>query len=333
MRDAFEAFLAAASAAGLVLPSDENKAATGLLDLFPSCLISSSSSSHMPAFLTNSGATPGAISAAGLGGSSGSMMTTTTIAVSSSSSSTTVMTTTMTGTSSSTTTTTTTHTRRSSSASSSFLPPPGFGRLSTTSGGGSSSQQQPSPPRAQRQHPPRLLESLAPLLAMARAPCRMENLEAAQAFAKLSASEDNRALLTEGGAIPALVALVERSPCPEVQRAVVAALSNLSESASCKHPLVEAGAATGLLRLVQAGGWDEAAAGVGGVSVTAYRALETRRESARTLANLSEEHAAAIVREVGKEAVVDLMRRVDSLRDERLRMHARRLKARVGVCC
>jgi hypothetical protein len=170
---------------------------------------------------------------------------------------------------------------------------------------------------------------------MARAPCRMENLEAAQALAKLSASEDNRALLTEGGAIPALVGLVERTTCPDVQRAVVAALSNLSESASCKHPLVEAGAVSGLLRLVK----DEALAvsssssSSWASSSSSYRLLETRRESARTLANLSEEHAAAIVKEVGKEAVVDLMRRVDLLRDERLRMHARRLKARVGVCC
>ena len=64
-----------------------------------------------------------------------------------------------------------------------------------------------------------------------------------------------------------------------------------------------------------------------------YHELEMRRESARTLANLSEEYAAAIVNEIGKEAIADWIKSVDALRDERLRMHAKRFKSRVGVCC
>lgn len=162
-------------------------------------------------------------------------------------------------------------------------------------------------------------------MAMAANQCRLENLEAAVAFAKLSASEDNRTMLKEAGAIPVLVRLIKETGCPEVKQAVVMALSNLSESASCKCPLVEAGAVSGLLGLV--GNPPEEDNG------QMYRELETRREGARTLANLAESDASAMVRELGKETIREFMQAVDALRDERLKMHARRLKSRVGVCC
>ena len=295
MRDAFEAFLAAADAAGLVLKDPSSTAAATA----PAWCVQQQSSSMEfvsgGATTSNGGAGHGMMPSAA--GFSRSSTTTTTTTVTSS------------GTSS-----VTTVTSSSTSTSSSFF-------AASASSCSSSKEQQQAARRVE-------LEALAPLVAMAQAECRHENLEAAQALARLSASEDNRTLLAQHGqAIPALVALVERTPCPEVQRAVVAALSNLSESASCKSPLVAAGAVTRLVRLVCGEEAGPAAAAV------PYRLLETRRESARTLANLSEEHAAAIVREAGREQVVDLMRRVDELRDERLRMHARRLKARVGVCC
>lgn len=296
MRDAFEAFLAAAAAAGLVLkePPSTTAAATA-----PAWCVQQQSSSSVEfvsggATTFNGGAGHGMMpSAAGFSRSS-TTTTTTTVTSSGASSVTTV----------------------TSSSSSSFF---------AASASSSSKEQQQAARRME-------LEALAPLVAMAQAECRHENLEAAQALARLSASEDNRTLLAQNGqAIPALVALVGRTVCPEVQRAVVAALSNLSESASCKSPLVAAGAVTRLVRLVC--GEEAGPAGAGAAAAVPYRLLETRRESARTLANLSEEHAAAIIREAGREQVVDLMRRVDELRDERLRMHARRLKARVGVCC
>lgn len=62
--------------------------------------------------------------------------------------------------------------------------------------------------------------------------------------------------------------------------------------------------------------------------------LEIGRESARTLANLSEEHAAVMIRDLGRDGVKEFLKSVDSVEDERLRMHARRFKTRMGqVVC
>jgi len=102
-----------------------------------------------------------------------------------------------------------------------------------------------------------------------------------------------------------------------------------------------------------------------------YLEMETRRESAKALANLAEEYSSAIVQQIGKvrrrrrrrmmwshvcgwdsgidvwvcsvvasllllllqEAVSQWMQSVDTIHDDRLRMHARRIKSRVRYCC
>jgi len=192
---------------------------------------------------------------------------------------------------------------------------------------------------------------------MASDDCRKARLEGVKGLAKLSASEDNRVVLKEAGAIPLLVGLVKHTDAglePALRQAAVTALSNLSESASCKNPLVEAGVVSSLLRLAEERtGMTALAGGVGragfyysptapsssfsasaSASTTLYLELETRRESARTLANLSEDHASMMVREVGREGIRQFLRSVDGMGDERLRMHARRFKSRMGqeVC-
>jgi len=202
---------------------------------------------------------------------------------------------------------------------------------------------------------PSLAPALAPLLDMATGDCRKARLEGVLGLAKLSASEDNRAVLKEAGAIPILVSLVKHTKSglePALRQAAVTALSNLSESASCKNPLVEAGVVSSLLRLAEERtGTAALAGGVGragfyssptatsssfssSASTALYLELETRRESARTLANLSEDHASMMVREVGREGIKQFLRSVDGMGDERLRMHARRFKSRMGqeVC-
>jgi len=203
-----------------------------------------------------------------------------------------------------------------------------------------------------------LAPSLAPLLDMASGDCHKTRLEGVRGLAKLSAHEDNRAVLKEADTIPVLVGLVKNaraSPEPVLKQAAVIALSNLSESASCQNPLVEAGVVSSLLLLAEEKPEMEALAGGIGragfysstsaappsyfsflvsASTPMYLEMETRRESARTLANLSEDHASIMMREVGQEGIKQFLRSVDGMGDERLKMHARRFKSRMGqeVC-
>lgn len=171
---------------------------------------------------------------------------------------------------------------------------------------------------------------VAPLVRMAKADCHLVNFEAANAIASLSASEDNRAMLKEAGAVPALLSLVQRTPCKDVEQAVVTALSNLSESACCKSHIVEAGACRDLLRLLVRG--LDASSSSSNNSVH-YCELETRRECLRTLANLSEEHASAMLKCMGKDALMSCIKKLEGVRDERLRMHSRRLRNRIRCAC
>ncbi len=308
MREAFECFVAAAEAAGLVssvcATHHHHRRASSEQSL--ECVGNNSNSSH-----TNSTSKHAAFVSSGLhhlGGSGsgvyvpppasfGRAFT----ASSSSSSTTTTMSTAARGSSSSTTTTTTAF-----AATTTLLPPPVLASAKS------------------------LAPTITPLLHMAQGDCHKASREAVLCLAKLSASEDNRTVMKEAGAIPVLVALVKGShEDGQVRQAAVTALSNLSESASCKPPLVEAGAVSGLLSLVGEGD------GCPPVSSSClYMELETRRESARTLANLSEDHAPLIVREVGKDGIQRFIKTVDGLVDERLRMHARRFKSRMtqAVC-
>jgi len=251
-----------------------------------------------------------------------------------------------------------------SGSAANFLSPPSFGRsftasaneslLHTKSSGMSADSHVASPVHADPVAYAPDSAVLAPLLEMATGDCDLARLEGVLGLAKLSVLEDNRAVLKDAGAIPILVSIIKHMHIePAVRQAAVTALSNLSESASCKHPLVEAGVVRSLLRLaeqttkkgaVQKSGCHQSssASSTGSmasswnvlVSRCLYMDLEIGRESARTLANLSEEHAAVMIRDLGRDGVKEFLKSVDSVEDERLRMHARRFKTRMGqVVC
>lgn len=254
------------------------------------------------------------------------------------------------------------HLGGSGSGAALFLPPPAsFGcSVNITQMLASSSSTTttilPAPSHPASTLSPSLAPALAPLLDMASGDCYKARLEGVRGLAKLSASEDNRVVLKEADAISVLVGLVKNTRTrlePVLKQAAVIALSNLSESASCQNPLVEAGVVSSLLLLAEerpgmkvlAGGVGRAgfysstapsssSSSLASASTTTYLEMETRRESARTLANLSEDHASMMVREVGREGIKQFLRSVDGMGDERLKMHARRFKTRMGqeVC-
>ena len=63
-----------------------------------------------------------------------------------------------------------------------------------------------------------------------------------------------------------------------------------------------------------------------------YHTAEMRRECARTLANLCSSHSKKIISTVGMDGVSSWISSVDSLKDERLKLHARRAQMNIEAC-
>lgn len=200
-------------------------------------------------------------------------------------------------------------------------------------------------------------DEVSPLLGMCRDVCCDTNCEGARLLAQLTSAEDTRASLARDDVVGALAALVvkgaadadeaaaaaaaarkqrQQQPCaaellcgsvePSNQwrdpaalaRAfAVFALSNLSELADCQELIASTDVLPALLML--------AACGAGGPS---YVELEERRECARLLANMSGAFGQQIAKEVaeGGKPVKEFLVRCNALHDERLKVHALRVR-------
>jgi len=161
------------------------------------------------------------------------------------------------------------------------------------------------------------LEALRPIIAMAKCSMMDSRTESAKILCDLSSQMDLHPLMSDSGCVVALVGLINEDYQYCNQHALCA-LANLSASLCCREQLVADSAfLTDLLELTRDG---------------SYSCTEMRRECARMLANLSEGQAPTIVDAVGVDQASSWMRSVETMRDDRLRLHAERAKKFLQPC-
>mmetsp|Transcript_7183 Transcript_7183/g.10683 ORF Transcript_7183/g.10683 Transcript_7183/m.10683 type:complete len:416 (+) Transcript_7183:223-1470(+) len=161
------------------------------------------------------------------------------------------------------------------------------------------------------------LEALRPIIAMAKCGMADSRTESAKILCDLSFQRDLHPLMSESGCVKALIGLIKEDYQYCNQHALCA-LANLSSSLCCREQLVEDRTfLSDLLELTRDG---------------SYSCAEMRRECARMLANLSEAQATSIIDAVGVDQASNWVRTVDTMRDDRLRLHAERAKKFLQPC-
>ena len=161
------------------------------------------------------------------------------------------------------------------------------------------------------------VEALQPILLMAKSGMLEAQLEAASLFCDLSLHDAMQQHMCDSGCVQALVEnLLPCIVCEWTRQHAVFALANLSEAQGCQEAMIDAGILPEVLNLVKDG---------------PYNTIEMRRECARILANLSARLASRIVAVVGPRTLSIWLEKVDSFRDERLRLHAVRAKESLKV--
>lgn len=162
------------------------------------------------------------------------------------------------------------------------------------------------------------IEAIKPILAMALSPHLDARVEAAKMICDISVQLDLQSSLCAAGGIEILMELMTLDYCYCNQHAMCA-LANLSSCRSCQEILLKGGCQflQKLLSLITDG---------------TYQTAEMRREGARTLANLCCSHSRKIINAVGVDNVSSWISSVDSLKDERLKLHARRAQMNMEAC-
>lgn len=162
------------------------------------------------------------------------------------------------------------------------------------------------------------IAALKPILAMAMSSQLDSKVEAVKIICDLSLQLDLQSSLCAAGGIEILMELmtVEYGYCCQY---AICALANLSSSRSCQEVLMKGGGQflQNLLHLVTDG---------------SYQTTEMRREGARTLANLCCSHSKKIINAIGMDNISSWISSVDSLKDERLKLHARRAQMNMEAC-
>ena len=156
------------------------------------------------------------------------------------------------------------------------------------------------------------VEALQRVLNLATSGLLESRLEAARIFCDLSLHDAMQQHMCDSGCVKALVEdLMACDMCDLTRQHAVFALANLSEAQGCQEAMIEAGILPTLLHYVKDG---------------PYNTAEMRREAARILANLSARLAHSVVAAVGPRAMAIWLEKVDSFRDERLKLHAERAR-------
>jgi hypothetical protein len=151
---------------------------------------------------------------------------------------------------------------------------------------------------------------LGPIFRMAEEPFLESKVEASRTLCDLSVDESLRSQLCEAGCVPVLRDLIS---CDSqwAQHHAIASLANLSENPQCQESIIEAGVLPVLLSLAVNG---------------SYQSAELRRLAVYVLANVSSSLATRVVTELGKTELSTWSTTVESLADERLRIHAIRAR-------
>lgn len=156
-------------------------------------------------------------------------------------------------------------------------------------------------------------EAVAPVLAMASSGKFESQVNAAQIFCDLSLQQNMKEVLCESECICALVDLcrVDFDCC---NQHAICALANLSSSRNCQDALLRNG--TFLQHLMQL------------CCDGTFHTAEMRRECARILANVCavRANAATMLQVINCEEMTQWLGTVDTIKDERLRLHAARAK-------
>mmetsp|Transcript_30025 Transcript_30025/g.30476 ORF Transcript_30025/g.30476 Transcript_30025/m.30476 type:complete len:384 (+) Transcript_30025:209-1360(+) len=160
-----------------------------------------------------------------------------------------------------------------------------------------------------------MVESLAPVVSMAKDQYLECQQSAAQVLCDLSQHEGMHNILCEAGCVEALVGLVRNGMDCTRQHAVLA-LANLSSSQSCQEAIISEGVLPALLSLVTNGPCSSTVMG---------------RESARLLANLSDRLASRVFSALDAEELKLWMASVDDLNDSFLKQQAERARCALSA--
>ena len=162
------------------------------------------------------------------------------------------------------------------------------------------------------------VSAMKPILSMAISLHLDARVEAVKMICDLSVQMDLQSSLCAAGAIEILMELitVDYGCCNQF---AMCALANLSSSRSCQEILLKGGSQ--FLQVL-----------FGMITDGPYHTAEMRRECARTLANLCRNHSKKIISTVGMDGVSSWISSVDSLKDERLKLHARRAQMNMEAC-
>lgn len=160
-------------------------------------------------------------------------------------------------------------------------------------------------------------ELLLPLLDLARLPSPDAQVLVSKILCDISQNESMQQALCDSGCIDALVRLAAPSANSVARRHAFVALAHLSVSLSCQEMLIDAGVLPVALAL----------AADNSISSQSFDMREVKREAARIIANLSARFGAKVVSSVGSEALTTWIDSVETIADERLKLHAERAKS------
>lgn len=163
------------------------------------------------------------------------------------------------------------------------------------------------------------ISAMKPILSMATAEQLESRVEGAKMLCDISLQPDLQSTLIEAGGIDVLMDLILIDFCSCNQYAMCA-LANLSSSRSCQEILIKGPKFLQTLVSMIADG--------------PYHTAEMRRECARTFANLCSgaSNGRKIISSIGVDSASSWISSVDNLRDERLKLHARRAKMQIEAC-
>uniref|UniRef100_A0A7S0T0K1 Uncharacterized protein n=1 Tax=Chromulina nebulosa TaxID=96789 RepID=A0A7S0T0K1_9STRA len=156
-----------------------------------------------------------------------------------------------------------------------------------------------------------VIKSLKNIVELTKSDISETRLLAGRILCDISSNECFHELLLENGCIDVLIPLLQVD-CDCTKRNAMLSLTNLVEDISCQEAIIDAGIVPYLLDLATDGN---------------YLSAETRRAACRILAILSSRFAKRIIQVVGKTLISKWIDSVDEIHDEKLRLHADRVRS------
>jgi hypothetical protein len=144
------------------------------------------------------------------------------------------------------------------------------------------------------------------LLRMAKCVNTEAQCEAAKALCEAALNETMQVHLCDHNVVEVLRSLLYDSVCPWAKHHAMVVLSQLSDSKVCVESIIEGGVLPKLLELSTDG---------------SYETAELRRLAAHVLAKLSMKMSKKVVSALDKKELARWMNSVDSIHDERLKIH------------